>query len=395
VEDIPSGTTVTYTTTQLREQVGTEDVDVFLQKRQLRFHPDYVNPVLQRALNSLLRDKLNLHPSTQLLVRALSCEHAKHICHQINSYGYGLSCDWIGTKSEYNGRPDEENKQVIRRFCPPKDASGVRPNPCLDVLVQVGMAGEGFDSIMVSQLADLSLVAMRGNANQTKQFILRGARWIYGGDPKYQVCQLSVGTDHPILDIPGRDVMEWLDSSVDFRAKPKRETQVTPEPNELDNTPIDPDWTKGYANLKEVKLLTVSKDDPFISYAFERMGRESGKPNWSWGSQDAVSLFTKYFDDWQRHLAEQQRMLNEVGRQDHLRRQINTLVKRITSQLIERCSKQWDDFQSVTKCVYKKLKEVTGNYISDCSSDQLQCSWDFLVNVHNEIIKGNIPPWVE
>ena len=34
-EDVPTGTTIT--TTELREEIGTEDVDVFLQKRQLRF----------------------------------------------------------------------------------------------------------------------------------------------------------------------------------------------------------------------------------------------------------------------------------------------------------------------------------------------------------------------
>jgi hypothetical protein len=259
-EDIPSGQTVEFTTDQLRQEIGTEDVDVFMQKRNLRFHPDYVNPVLQGAINALLVDKLNLHPCAQLLVRALSCNHAKVLCDQINSYASNLSCDWIGTKSEYHGRPDEENAAVIKRFCPPKDANGIRPNPSLDILVEVNMAGEGTDTVMVSELADLSLVALKGNPTQTKQFVLRGARWIRGGDPQYQVCQFCAGKDHPIWGIPNFDLMEWLDSNKDFNAAGQPGTTPPPPAYNVNKSFVDPDPMKGFHNLKEVELIAVSKN---------------------------------------------------------------------------------------------------------------------------------------
>ena len=205
VEDIPSGKTQELTTEQLRLDFGIEDIDAGMQKRNLRFHKDYVNPVLQGALNHFLVDKVNLHPAAQLLVRALSCKHAQALCDQINAYGYKLSCQWIGTGP--NGRADADNARIIERFCPPKDPQGRRPAPSLDALVQVGMCGEGFDSIFVSQLADLSLVRLEGNANQTKQFILRGARWIAEQPKEHQNCFLNVGTDHPVLGIKGLNVM--------------------------------------------------------------------------------------------------------------------------------------------------------------------------------------------
>jgi superfamily II DNA or RNA helicase len=395
-EDIPTGQTVEFTTDQLRQEKGTDEIDVFMQKRNLRFHPDYVNPVLQGAMNALFRDKLNLNPHAQLLVRALSCNHAKVICDQINSYGYSLSCDWIGTKSEYNGRPDDENAAVIKRFCPPKDTDGIRPNPTLDILVQVGMAGEGFDSIMVSQLADLSLVAMKGNANQTKQFVLRGARWIPGGDVQYQVCRLNVGKDHPVLSIPGLDIMEWLDSNIDFNPAGTTGPLPAPQGGNGGDTFVDPDWTKGYNNLREVELIAVSKDDPVCQAMMNEIRKGSTDPDfWTWENPQAVERFRGLWNEMLRGMQKQQQDLNELGKQDHLRGKIKGLVNKTVNELIVRCGKSRTEVQSLSRMLNRELAKACGSWAGKATSEQLQISWDYLHALYSEIISGRIPPWAK
>jgi hypothetical protein len=89
-------------------------------------------------------------------------------------YGDVLRVDWVGTGE--NGRKGDKNKEILNKFCPPKDDHGNR-NPELDVLVHVGMAGEGLDSIHVSEVIHLN--AARWN-NSNDQENGRAARYLPG-----------------------------------------------------------------------------------------------------------------------------------------------------------------------------------------------------------------------
>jgi hypothetical protein len=385
-EDPATHTTVEFTTEQLRQIIGLEDVDVYLQKKQLRLHPDYLNPVLTGSLNGLLVDRINLHPKCQLLVRAFSCNHARLLCDQVQTYDYEFKCDWVGTG--FNGRADDKNEEVLQQFCPIKDKNGTRPEPSLDILVQVGMAGEGFDSIMVSQLTDLSLVALAGNANQTKQFILRGARWIKGGNPKAQLCTLNVGTDHPILDIPNLDLENWFDSNVDF-TNPKPREPAPPAPP----TPIDVDWH--YTSLQEVELLTVSKEDPVWRNVMNEIKKGSTDPDyWDWNNPAAVEQFTALAAQMQKNLVEESRNASELANQIILRDEMKTLARAITKQILERSGLPWVEFQRIITSVNRRAAQTCGAYVEEADTLQLITSRRFLAMLYNEIIKGNLPNWL-
>lgn len=83
-----------------------------------------------------------------------------------------LSVEWVGTGS--NGRSDKDNRDILRRFCPPKvDGKRRKQDIDLDVLVHVGMAGEGLDTVFVSEVIHLN-PANRNNSNDQKTVAPQG-----------------------------------------------------------------------------------------------------------------------------------------------------------------------------------------------------------------------------
>jgi hypothetical protein len=70
---------------------------------------------------------------------------------QIKSMYPYLSVDWVGTGR--HGRSDKDNKEIVNQFCPPKDPdTEEREPPSIDVLVQLGVAGEGLDTQLCSEV---------------------------------------------------------------------------------------------------------------------------------------------------------------------------------------------------------------------------------------------------
>lgn len=201
-----SGEPVQFTSEEIREKVFKhKGINVYQAKKGLRMSSKYVLPIVSEPIHRLRSRRNNTGKPLQMLVRAMSCEHAKVTCDQIANICDDLSVDWMGTGED--GRSDAENRNVRDLFCPRKDARGVRPKPKLDILVQVGMADEGFDSIMVAEIVDLHIVTLNGASTKTKQFYKRGTRAV-GGEELY----INVGSDHPLAALEGNQVQEWIDS---------------------------------------------------------------------------------------------------------------------------------------------------------------------------------------
>jgi hypothetical protein len=176
---------------------------------KLRRFWDYINPLLNLAMQETVQRSIAMRIRGKLLVRVNRQWIAEQIAQMVTGR-YGLSADWIGC----NLRDDETNQLVIKRFLMEHDE--VNGNGCetqkLDALIQVGMAGEGFNCQRI--IAVLDLTAPRSKFGiQTKQFILRGSRWITGVPKALQVCRIYVPADHFLSTV--NSPHNWLD---DFAA---------------------------------------------------------------------------------------------------------------------------------------------------------------------------------
>src|SRR5690606_28578771 len=150
------GRVIPFSTAEVIEQAGSDapdEIDKFMAARKMRWSPKYISPLVTFPLDRIV-DLRTRNIRSQMLIQAMSCSHAKMVCEQAKVLlPEFMEVDWVGTGPQ--GRSQQENEEVLHRFCPPKDASGKRPWT-LDVLVNVGIAGEGLDTTDVTEIVFLT-----------------------------------------------------------------------------------------------------------------------------------------------------------------------------------------------------------------------------------------------
>ena len=204
------GSDVEYTTDDLRRQFDNESLSEFEERVGLRYSTKYIHPMILEPLIRLQDRRSASGKPLQMLIRAMSCRHAKYVCKVVQEVAPGLRVNWVG--SGPHGQPDHVNSQVIEQFVPPAGQ-----DPQIDVLVQVQKVGEGSDSVMVCEIVDLSLANIDGASNQLKQFIFRGSRVIPGLADSEQYCNVNVPSDAKLAGLEqdtglvGVSLMDWID----------------------------------------------------------------------------------------------------------------------------------------------------------------------------------------
>ncbi len=146
---LESGEVTSFTTDELVEAAGSslpDEIEKFKATRKMRWSPKYVSPLVSIPIERMLRERISTGYKLQAIVGAMCVSHAEMVAKQIADMFPELVVDWVGTGPD--GRPDKDNEAIIKKFCPPKDSNGNRV-PSIDVLVHVGKAGEGLDSVLV------------------------------------------------------------------------------------------------------------------------------------------------------------------------------------------------------------------------------------------------------
>jgi superfamily II DNA or RNA helicase len=171
------GELITYTTNELIKEAGGDDpqrIEKLRIERKMRWSPKYVSPLIRIPIERMMSKRTMASGfRLQALFSALCVSHAELICAQLKSLYSGLEVDWVGTGED--GKTAEENRKVLDQFCPTKDSGGTR-TPTLDVLVHVGMAGEGLDATNVVEIVFVRSATL---CNQVLQIIGRASRQIY------------------------------------------------------------------------------------------------------------------------------------------------------------------------------------------------------------------------
>ncbi|MFN9370650.1 MAG: DEAD/DEAH box helicase, partial [Planctomycetaceae bacterium] len=186
------GEVVSYTTDELKEEFGEGDqMERKRIERKMRWSPRYISPLVSMPIERMIAQRMQTGYQLQAIVGAMCVSHAQMVCDQVRAMFPELCVEWVGTGMD--GRTPEENKQVLQRFCPPKDRDGRRfpfhdngklwvrigekKAEFVDVLVHVGMAGEGLDSVLVSEVIHLNPANINNSNNQENG---RGARYLPG-----------------------------------------------------------------------------------------------------------------------------------------------------------------------------------------------------------------------
>lgn len=351
-----------YTTTELH-RIASGDLDQWEERKNIRYSPQYLHPLILHPIRRLREQRAKTGKRLQMLVRAMSCRHAKLVCEQIKIFADGLNVDWIGTGT--SGRSDKDNRNILAQFCPPKNKEGNRPEASIDVLVQVSMAGEGFDSVNVCEIIDLfpvSARALSGRATQDKQFYGRGARIIRGAESL--PLSVNVPSDHPLHAWAGRSLGAWMDSC---GSSNDAHPQEAPEPPAFD--PWDfPELPKE----REIELITVITDkqmyESFERSVCEKRGYDKEK--------DRPEIMDLYLYAANQHAKEQ----SKQARSFQVREYLDAIVGRIA--LVR--AKQTEEVSGAVIGRFKKetnaaIKRNFGRSREEMTEDELEVAAQWLL----------------
>lgn len=174
---------ISFTTEELIAEAGgdnPEAIKKLLIDRKLRWSPKYISPLVTNPIERMLVERIKSGHRLQAIVGAMCVSHAELVCDQIASTFPDLVVEWVGTGDD--GRTPEKNREILRKFTP-TDGS----EPTVDVLVHVGMAGEGLDTVLVSEVVHLNAASVNNTNNQENG---RAARYLDGviGHVNFDAC---------------------------------------------------------------------------------------------------------------------------------------------------------------------------------------------------------------
>ncbi len=250
------------TTDDLVEMVGSDSpaaIEAHRINRKMRWSPKYVSPLVTIPVERMLQQRIATGYKLQAIVGAMCVSHAEMVCGQVKAIFPELEVDWVGTGDD--GRKSKINKEVLDKFCPKKDDDGNR-HPKIDVLIHVGMAGEGLDSTHVSEIVHLNK-ASKNNSNDQENG--RASRRL--GDVVGNI-NFDSTSDYNTMGYVGDSIMDAMDGNEPNPTDDSDDSNGdSPDIPELPEEPAIQIW--------DMELESIDSGDPGVQRMAEVM-RECG-----------------------------------------------------------------------------------------------------------------------
>lgn len=254
-----TGEVSSFAVSELVAEAGSspDNLEKWIAARKARWTPKYVSPLITHPVERLISLFADHGRRGQMVVYALCCSHARVVCEQIRALiPEGMTVDWVGTG--INGRSDDENRQVLERFCPPKDkATGRRPWT-LHICVSVGMTGEGLDVCDATECVFLNSTKIH---NTSKQQIGRLSRVMRGYDGEGHI---NVDAGSPWARHFGRKVMKAIDAANGEVDDSDDGTDADDGDDEDDLKDYKPIPVGSLVDVTDVTLVDIQSDPEYI-----------------------------------------------------------------------------------------------------------------------------------
>ena len=193
---------ISMTTEDLIAEVGSDSpsaIEKYIYGKKLRLSPKYISPLVCTPLSRMISERIKTGYRLQAIVGAMCVSHAEMVCEQIRSLFPDLKTDWVGTGDD--GRSIETNRDILKKFAPTNG-----DEHSLDVLVHVGMAGEGLDTVYVSEVIHLNAASVNNTNNQENG---RAARYLPG---VIGHINFDAGTGYAKRGYVGHKIMDAMDN---------------------------------------------------------------------------------------------------------------------------------------------------------------------------------------
>lgn len=386
------GRAMPFTTEQIVAEAGSdtpEAIDRFVAARKMRWSPKYISPLVTYPLDRMV-DLRTRGIKSQMLVQAMSCTHAQMVCDQVRALlPENMKVDWVGTGP--SGRGDKENEEVLRAFCPEKDAVTGRRLWTLDVLVNVGMASEGLDSCDVTEVVFLTPANLTISNMQT---IGRGARLMPGLNVQPS-CFVNVDTGSPLAQFVGDKVMRVFDDrSVDDPCEKCGQLpcvcQITDREPGSDYEPLPECMTVMIVDVRLTDIRTGPMWEEALRLGIATASPATPREDIEAAVEAGLARFLNRTSNVSSALAQK-------------REQINNATSKIAGLVVRRLAETGVRIErtlsgDLRRRINTQKKRVFGCGVDDASEDKLQAQWDWLRDVERQILTNHalhgVPPWL-
>lgn len=398
------------TTDELANEAGgfdSDKIEKLMIDRKMRLSPKYVSPLVSVPIERLLVERVNHNQMPlQLLITCMFVSHAKLVYEQVRSMYPQLRIDWVGT-GKY-GRSDEDNKKVLAKYCPPKKRNAFgeieQDLPTLDVLIHVGMAGEGLDTRLVSEIVFLCPCNL---SNTILQIIGRGSRALFSGDTAV-VCHVNFDSSGELAESKNEDgeVVRYVGSAI------MDAMDLAPPVNDGDDGDGDDREPGDLPDLEDVILLAIALDhiDSGDDERIDRMAIDSPPLAGTARALEEIGIARPTWDDYLQDAELQERvrtaykkvMSAEHADQDE-RAQITFWQGNVDSAigtLASKIARLRSNGKRFEKSLIGDLKKVMNQRKArDCGPVRpdvqlFKRHYQWCINLQTEIKERGIPQWL-
>jgi len=382
-----NGDITSFTTDDLISEVGSalpEKIESYKIDRQMRWSPKYVSPLVTIPIERMLKQRISTGYRLQAIVGAMCVSHAKLVSDQISSLFPELSVDWVGTGD--NGRDQEINKSILGKFCPKKDERGDR-TPTLDILVHVGMAGEGLDSILVSEVIHLNK-ASKNNSNDQENG--RAARFIDGVTGNINFDSTS---EYAVKGYIGDAIMDAMDGNEPGDPDDEKDPMEEGDEDEFE-LPDEPKiqiWNMELESINsgdiDVQRATeVFYERGMISKSLSELNENPDSPEWEQILNACKIMRSK---EAEKH--------DEPAIIMQWRESVNNAARVVTGRIIRMMSTDGMRVEKslagdIKKRLFKMKKMQCGAITEDVDVCKKHYTW--IKNLEVELIDKGIPSWL-
>lgn|SRR5215475_1192600 len=377
-----------FTTEELAEQAGSEKpdaIDAHLTSRRMRFSPKYVSPLVTFPMARLVDLRLRGIKS-QMLIQAMSCAHAQCVVEQVRMLlPESMSVDWVGTGE--HGRKPRENEDVIKQFCPAKDKlTGKRPWT-LDVLVNVGIASEGLDTVDVTEISFLTPANITITNLQT---IGRGSRLMLLGDRQQPTCHINVDTGSDMAEHIGKGIELLFDRDVEAPEDVERERKPA-EPPDYEPLPEKLGWV-----IADVELVDI-RSEPMFKVVRDAAARDL--------EQRGLRAVPEQIDDAAERAI--RKYLNQTSNESAIlaqkREQVDLAANKIASLIMRRKSEagirpERSEAGDLKKRINTQKRIRFNGRVKDLDEAELEQQYSWLKEIERSILLAHglngLPSWL-
>jgi superfamily II DNA or RNA helicase len=379
IDAIEDGDVVSYTTGELIDKADGDSPEALERVFQkMRWSPKYISPLVDTPITRMLQHRLQTGYRLQALIGAFCCSHAQLVAEQVQAMFPELKVDWVGTGA--NGRSDAENRRVLEKFCPPKKDGKRDPKDIkIDVLVHVGMAGEGLDTIYVSEVIHLN-PANKNNSNDQENG--RGARFL---PDVMAYISVETGSDYACPEYIGRGIEKAFDMT------PEEAAEDDSEPTDVDD---DGDWPElpeePEIDIYDVTCIQINTGE--VARMEEAVSRATGFDMSDPRVKDAA---IRYYREMRQAEAEQFNDRSTVEQwKSAVEQALGYVSRRVIKQMMPGASRvDRSLIGDIRKRINSRKKRALGAIDKDVVLLKRHYTW--LKELESDLIEGGIPQWLQ